>query len=125
MLDRVLWLYFFITPWFYMGSIGAEFRLAFVDVMLPVGLALLLWASPSRTPWWLRAGLLLAPWAVISTVQNVSEPKFFSYLLKAIRLSGVFMPALLICRLKPDGATVQRLARAFAWGGFISVAAGL
>ncbi len=125
MLDRILWLYFFITPWFYVGSAESEFRLTFVDAMLPIGLALLLWARPARTPWWLKAGLLLAPWAVISTLQNLSEPKYLSYLLKAIRLTGVFLPALLICRHRFDAAAVRRLARAFAWGGFLSVAAGI
>jgi hypothetical protein len=125
MLDRVLWLYFFTTPWFYLGGAEAELRLTFVDLMLPVGLALLLWARPSRTPWWLLSGVLLGPLALVSTVQNIAEPKFFGYLLKALRLAGVFLPALLICRLRVDDVRARRFARAFAWGGLISVALGI
>lgn len=125
MLDRILWLYFFVTPWFYLGGAESELRLTFVDLLLPVGLLLLLRARPGRTPWWLACGLLLGPLALISTIQNLAEPKFLGYLLKAIRLTGIFLPALLICRMRVDEGRVRRLARAFAWGGFISVALGI
>jgi hypothetical protein len=125
MLDRLLWLYFFITPWFYVGSRESNLRLTFVDLMLPVGLALLLWARPGCTPWWLKAGVMLGPLAIVTTVQNLAEPDYLSYLLKAIRLAGVFIPALLICRLRLDTASVRRLAAAFAWGGFVSVGVGI
>ncbi len=125
MVDRLLWLYFFVTPWFYVGSKEAGLRLTFVDLMLPAGLFLLLWTQPWKTPWWLWAGAALAPLALFSTVRNLAEPDYLSTLLKSIRLAGVFVPALLICRLRLDDARVRRLAWAFAWGGFVSVGAGI
>ncbi len=125
MLDRVLWLYFFVTPWFYLGGVESEFRISFVDLMFPVGLILLLCGRPARAPWWLIAGVLLGPVAMISTVQNVAEPKFIASLLKAIRLAGVFVPALLICQATLSEAEVRSYTRAFTWGGLISVAVGI
>lgn len=125
MLDRVLWLYFFVTPWLYLGGTGSEFRLTFVDLMLPLGFLLLLCGRPARVPWWLIAGALIGPAAMVSTLQNVAEPKFLASLLKAIRLTGVFLPALLICQSSMDEGKARRLAGAFTWGGLISVALGI
>jgi O-antigen ligase len=88
-------------------------------------LLLLLCGRPARAPWWLIAGVLLGPVAMISTVQNVAEPKFLASLLKAMRLAGVFMPALLICQATLNEARVRSFTRAFTWGGLISVVVGI
>ena len=125
MLERVLWLYFFVAPWFYLGSLESEFRLALADLVLPIGILLLLKGRPGRAPWWLAAGLLIGPLAMLSTIQNVAEPGYLASLLKALRLAGVFIPALLICQAPLNEEMVKRLAGAFAWGGLISVAIGI